>query len=426
MAATDATQVYASLVNAAYHDSLGRAADSAALAFWTVPSLLAAMRLPLGETLTHSDEYDAHLVRQEYQQVLGRTPEAAAISLWTGFLQHGVSDQQFESALLSSPEFNARSGGDDSSWLDAVYQQVLNRPIDPAGAEFWGELLASGVSRFEVAYAITAGNERARREVADAFERYLGRAPDDAALAYFAGRLASNLTDEEFIARLIASDEYFTRTTGVSPTVVPVASPADQALNPAIAAQLQQLRPDLLFLGDSLTFEWQNAGLAAWNRFYAPRNPLNAGVPGDTTQNLLWRLAQYDFAGVHPRLAIVEIGTNNLGFDSPADVSAGVAAIVDALRQASPSTKILVLGIIPRGLSPDDAFRQFSIQANRAIGLLADDHTVFYLDLSATFLLPDGTLDTQLFVPGLIHLTAQGYEAWAAAMESEVATLLAS
>ena len=422
----DATQIYATFVNAAYRDALGRTADSAALTFWTQPSELWAMRISFGGTLTHSDEFYANLVRQQYQQALGRQPEAEALAFWTVQLQQGVSDQQFQSALLVSSEFAARTGGDDSSWLNAAYQQILNRPLDSAGAAFWGRLLASGASRFDVAYAIASGVERARLEVVDDFQHYLGRAADVATLAYFVDQLTTTLTDEDFIAELIKTDEYFERQTGVSPTVVPVASPPDQALNPAIAAQLQQLRPNLLFLGDSLVWAWQNTGLATWNRFYAPRNSLNAGVPGDSTQNLLWRLGQFNFAGVQPKLAIVEIGTNNLGLDFTAEIAAGVAADVDKLRQQSPSTKILLLGIFPRGLSPGDPLRQNSTQANLMISRIADNQSVFYLDLSATFLRPDGTLDAHLFQPDLVHLTEQGYEAWAAAMENQVATLLAS
>ena len=286
-AAVEGTDIYAQFVNAAYQDVLGRAADASALAFWTQPSVLYAIRLPLGETLTHSNEYYADLVRQDYQHLLDRQPEPTALAYWTAMLQTGVSDQQFESALLASSEFYARSGGQNTSWLDAVYQQLLNRPLDSAGADYWSALLASGASRFEVAYGIASGSENARREVVDDFQHYLGRTADNATLTYFADQLASNLTDEDFIASLIACDEYFERQTGVSPTVVPIATPFDLAFNPAIAARLQQVRPNLLFLGDSITFDWQSTGLAAWNQYYASRNAVDAGVPGDATQNLL-------------------------------------------------------------------------------------------------------------------------------------------
>ena len=245
-------------------------------------------------------------------------------------------------------------------------------------------------------------------------------------MSTFASQLTTSLSDEEFIARLVATDEYFERQTGLSPTVVPVASPFDTAMNPAIAAQLRQHPPDVLFLGDSITWGWQNIGTTAWNQFYGSRNAANAGVPADTTQNVLWRLNQYDFTTVHPKLAIVAIGTNNLGLDSPQAISAGVAAIVDKLHQASPATKILVLGIFPRGLSPSDTMRLYSAAANQTTSQLADNQTVFYLDLASTFLRSDGSLNSDLFLADAEHLNAKGYQAWANAMENTVSALLKS
>lgn len=426
MTAVDPAAVYSAYATAAYRDVLGRGADAAALSFWTQASQLNFARLPLAETLTHSAEYSANLVRHDYQQFFGRAPEAGALAYWTAQLQHGLSDERFEAALLASDEFYADSGGDNTPWLNAVYQQALGRSPDAAGAVYWRDRLGSGASRLEAALTIAAGNEHARREVAADFQHYLGRAADEAALSMFASQITTSLSDEEFIARLVATDEYFERQTGLSPTVVPVASPFDTAMNPAIAAQLQQQPPDVLFLGDSITWGWQNFGATTWNQSYGSRNAANAGVPADTTQNVLWRLDQYDFSAVHPKLAIVAIGTNNLGVDSPDAISAGVAAIVDKLHQESPATKILVLGIFPRGLSPSDTMRLYSAAANQTTSQQADNQTVFYLDLASTFLHSDGSLNTDLFLADAEHLNAKGYQAWAIAMENTVSALLKS
>jgi beta-glucosidase len=424
MASSDPRAVYSTFVDATYQDLLGRTADPEALAFWTQTSQLEFARLPLAQTLAHSAEYSANLVRHDYQQFLGRTPEPGALAYWTAQLQHGLADEQFEAFLLASDEFYADSGGDNASWLAAVYQQALGRPADAGGAAHWNGRLASGASRLEAAHAIAASNEHARREVAADFQHYFGRTADEGALATFAAQLTTSLAHEEFIARLVATDEYFERQTGVSPTIVPIASPFDATMNPSIAAQLQQQKPDVLFLGDSITWGWQNFGAATWNKFYAARNALNAGVPADTTQNVLWRLAQYDFAAVHPRLAIIAIGTNNLGGDSPRAIAEGVAAIVDKLHHESPTTKILVLGIFPRGVSLADPFRVYSAATNQAIRQSVATRAALYLDLAPAFLRSDGALNADFFLTDGEHLNAKGYQAWANAMESVVEALL--
>jgi beta-glucosidase len=224
----------------------------------------------------------------------------------------------------------------------------------------------------------------------------------------------------------MGASDYFTLHAGVAPTAVPVESAADEALDPQINARVQQGGADVLFLGDSITWAWQNIGQTVWPQYYGARNAVNAGVPGDTTENALWRLDHGDLDGIHPKLAIVELGTNNLGVDSAQDIAEGIAAIVAMLRQKLPETKILLLGMFPRGVTPDDPLRQAEEAANRAIGALADEQTVFYLDLSPAFLRADGSLAMDLRLPDLEHLSAQGYQAWAAAMESFVAALLKS
>lgn len=422
----DPIAAYQSFVNAAYDDALGRPAEAAALDFWVQSPELDAIRLPLAEALVHSDEYFANLVRHDYEQALGRAPDAAGLAYWTAALRAGLNDDRFAAELLASPEFYAKAGGDDRDWIQALFETALGRAPDAAGADYWNSQLAAGAGRFDVAFAFAAGTEQAQQQVADDFERYLDSAPDEQTAAYFAEQLASGLTNEELVAHLIGGSDYFKLRAGVAPTVVPVPSLADQAFDPQINARVQQGDADVLFLGDSITWGWQNTGQTTWQQYFGARNAVNAGVPGDTTENALWRLENGNWDGIHPKLAIVELGTNNLGVDSSPDIAAGIAAIVAALRQKLPDAKILVLGIFPRGLTPGEPLRLEEQQANQAISQLADDQTIFYLDLSPAFLHADGALYANFFFPDFVHPNATGYQAWAAAMEYFVDELLKS
>ncbi len=95
----------------------------------------------------------------------------------------------------------------------------------------------------------------------------------------------------------------------------------------------------LLFVGDSITQGWEDAGKAAWEKHYASRGALNIGVGGDGTQNVLWRLDQGNVDGIDPRLAVVMIGTNNVtAGNTVAQVVEGVTAVVAKLRQKLPRT----------------------------------------------------------------------------------------
>ena len=47
---------------------------------------------------------------------------------------------------------------------------------------------------------------------------------------------------------------------------------------------------DLIFIGDSITHAWENAGKAVRAKHFAKRNSVNLGISGDRTQHVLWRL----------------------------------------------------------------------------------------------------------------------------------------
>jgi len=180
---------------------------------------------------------------------------------------------------------------------------------------------------------------------------------------------------------------------------------------------------DLLFIGDSITQGWEGAGRAVWAEHYGKRNAVNLGIGGDRTQHVLWRLDHGNIAGIQPKAAVLMIGTNNSGSNSPQEIADGVKAIVAQLRAKLPQTKILVLAIFPRGVDDNDERRKVNVAANKLIAPLADDQMVFFLDIGPKFLAPDGTLSKEI-MPDLLHLSPQGYKIWADAIEKMIAALL--
>ena len=224
-----------------------------------------------------------------------------------------------------------------------------------------------GGSHIDIARQFLASPERERQRVAADFQHYLGRNADAAALEYFAAQLSHGAPRADLVSTLVASSEFFTRSTGLAASVVATPTTSDLALSPGIRAQASQGDAEVLFVGDSLTWAWQNIGETVWNQYYAPLHALNAGVPGDRTENLLWRIQQGELTGAHPKLVILQIGTNNVDTDSAADIATGVSAVVAALEQQLPDAKILVLGILPRAAAPDDRTRQGAASANELV-----------------------------------------------------------
>jgi beta-glucosidase len=117
------------------------------------------------------------------------------------------------------------------------------------------------------------------------------------------------------------------------------------------------------------------------------------------------------------------IGTNNSGSDSAEDIAAGITAIIQKLREKLPATRILLVGVFPRGENGNDANRKVNVATNEIIKSLDDGKSVYYLDISDKFLDGNGTLPRQT-MPDLLHPNKRGYEIWAEAIEPKVAELL--
>lgn len=181
---------------------------------------------------------------------------------------------------------------------------------------------------------------------------------------------------------------------------------------------------DLVFLGDSITHHWDNAGKEVQKKYFGDIRLVNLGMGWNRTQHVLWELEAIDAEKISPKAVMVMIGTNNLGKGrragdviggTPEEIAAGNAAIVKKVRELWPNAKILVLGVFPRGHHPKDPYRAKISKANTELAKLADNETVFFLDLAPNLLDDEGFLQASV-APDFLHLTPAGYEIWAKAV----------
>ena len=213
-----------------------------------------------------------------------------------------------------------------------------------------------------------------------------------------------------------------------------------KARHEAKLAELRARRPDLIFLGDSITQNWEKIGPPAWQNFaptwlrlYGGRNPVNLGFSGDATSHLLWRIINGELDGISPRAAVILIGANNLGrlHWSPEDSIAGIAEVVAETRRRLPRTKLLLLGVLPSIRSDWATAATLTINAGLARRFGADAVPgAVYQDVGSVFL-RGGKADPGQFYDGLItppepplHPTALAQERMALAYEPTLAALL--
>ncbi len=219
----------------------------------------------------------------------------------------------------------------------------------------------------------------------------------------------------------------------VNPAVVPFLNPGFRTKHAANVELAKKGDIDVLFMGDSITDFWRNAGKAGavnppfagkavFEKYYGQMKVANFGISGDTTQGVLYRLRNGEGQGFQPKAIMLMIGTNNAATCSSAEIAEGVGAIVQEMRQDFPAAKILLLAIFPRA-NPGDVIRKTVADVNPIIAKLHDGKNVFYLDISDKFLQPDGTIAADI-MPDKLHPTEKGYEIWAEAVKEPLADLL--
>jgi lysophospholipase L1-like esterase len=201
--------------------------------------------------------------------------------------------------------------------------------------------------------------------------------------------------------------------------------PRDDARHQSFLEVARAGNIDLLFVGDSITDWWRqaNRGLPVWNEYFAPLKAANFGIAGDTTQGVLWRMQNGELDGFQAKLIVLMLGTNNINRNTNADIAAGDRAIVREFLKRQPTAKVLLLGVFPRGATPDNPFRASIQDINQHLKSIADDQRVFFLDIGDKFLTPDGVLTPEVMPDGL-HPNEFGYRIWANAILGRVKALM--
>jgi lysophospholipase L1-like esterase len=248
------------------------------------------------------------------------------------------------------------------------------------------------------------------------------------ALWLVAGALAGCAEQQRLSARSQAAFKSIEGKTHAAVTPAPRTG-SWMAHHERINQRLKEGNVDLLFVGDSITDFWETRGKAVWTEYYGKRNAADFGISGDWTQHVLWRIDHSDFNNVHPKLAVVMIGTNNAparrGSSTAEEIADGIIAVCQRLRTRLPETKILLLAIFPRDPNASSATRAKNAQASQLASAVADGEWIRYLDINDKFLDKDGQLSRKI-MPDYLHPNAAGYKIWAEAIEPEVARVMGS
>ena len=118
------------------------------------------------------------------------------------------------------------------------------------------------------------------------------------------------------------------------------------------------------------------------------------------------------------------IGTNNLHDNSAEEIVEGINAVVLSLRTKLPQTKIILMGVLPRGEEVNDPHRSKIQRINKSIQKNDDQVSVLFIDIGNAFLNPDGSANKTLMADDCLHLRPAGYATWAEQIEPLLINLL--
>lgn len=213
------------------------------------------------------------------------------------------------------------------------------------------------------------------------------------------------------------------QTLALPPTQIPASRDKDPVCAAKHAKYVEEAKgnPELLFLGDSITEIWDLFGKEAWARHYGSMKAAQFGVSADRVQNILWRVENGEIN--HPKVVVLLAGTNNIWDNSGTQIATGISTIIQEILRQSPDTKILLMGVFPRGEKPGTGERDNVAKMNVEIAKLDNQKTIFYLDIGSKFLEPDGTISKDT-MGDFLHPTGKGYEIWAEAIQTQLDILL--
>lgn len=158
-------------------------------------------------------------------------------------------------------------------------------------------------------------------------------------------------------------------------------------------------RCDLLFLGDSLTafHDWRRFGVHC-----------NAGVPGDTTEGILYRLTP--LLEKQPKTLLLMIGINDLLHSIPSkQIKANYQLIVESVETVP---RLILISLLPITRFADaQTLNAQILLINSYLKELSHQYNREYLDLAASFKDKNGDLKAEYTTDG-VHLSAVGSREW--------------
>jgi len=168
--------------------------------------------------------------------------------------------------------------------------------------------------------------------------------------------------------------------------------------------------PTLLFLGDSLI------DYADWPHRLPNYYVISSGMPGERTEELLWRLSR-TIPEPLPDMIILMTGTNNILFGDTSFIET-LKEIVELLGHSAPTAQRIITSLLPYDIP---GFQNSICLANDKLIEIADQSDSHYFDLYTKFT----QAQEKMFEYDGVHLSEAAYRLWSSQLETYLSSRLA-
>jgi lysophospholipase L1-like esterase len=188
---------------------------------------------------------------------------------------------------------------------------------------------------------------------------------------------------------------------------------------------------DLLLIGNSITQGFGGSrtlttyrpGQKAANIFFKELNWMNAGISGDRTQHVAWRVQNGNYEIGKPTFITLAVGVNNFGANTAEEIAEGIIVSLNEIRTKIPHAKILFYGPLPAGIEKNSSKRIKYDNIHALIADLGKLKSVYYYNVLSDFEDEKGDLKDNYYSGDGIHLKPEGYIIWANHIKTQMKEL---
>jgi hypothetical protein len=192
-------------VDQIYRDVLHRAPDPGS-AGWVAALDGGDDRSDIVDGILDSDEGRRNQVNDMYVRFLGRQADPTGLAGWTNYLRDNSNFDLAAQIIASDEYYQTQGGGTDFGFLNAVYTDVLCRPISADEADDRGDDFSGGFNdRVDIARSILESDEGLDRRDILSVRSFL-RTDVNADQAF---DLVDGDDDSVFSRSLLSAPEYF-------------------------------------------------------------------------------------------------------------------------------------------------------------------------------------------------------------------------